>query len=518
MAQMTVKSICYQNRGFMKEKDIKRIIKQQVKSKHPNWKRLSKVEKKKIVKEIADAVIAEYRDYDEELNVPIEELIGIEQQQTDSKIIPLNEMASLIDNFYFSCGLINFKKYKKKPHPEIVSEELCFVDNLLDNNIINHLLANKGYSPQMRDLFPYHLFRAELLKAIKYPEISYRKFCTKEYMGQERKENRRFLGLPLNTTDIIDHTELCHFRRSLSFSQLVNILVYILHFFYRSGLLEDCVLHGVDSTEIANDNRIPLYSVKVADKNIRVYSDIDCDCGKRRNKRDKSSYVIGYRMHTLTAINPSTGHSFPLVSLLGPANHHDSLYLKPLVALAQAMGIEMKLITADEAYHDKDGSLLSETGVHLITPVSSNVLFPENVDPETLSVTCDDFCEISMIRQGLMDEGHEYKCGADAGECPRAMRCLQARIIPFDNGHFQRIPVDSELAEQAIDMRKNCERPFNLMKKREGLEDARVRGQHALVGRMTFTMIATLLLEMAGTRKKKSKVTYQQLELFDKAA
>jgi hypothetical protein len=55
MAQKTVKSICYQKRGFMKEKDIKRIIKQQVKSKHPNWKRLSKAEKKIIVKEVADA-------------------------------------------------------------------------------------------------------------------------------------------------------------------------------------------------------------------------------------------------------------------------------------------------------------------------------------------------------------------------------------------------------------------------------------------------------------------------------
>ncbi|MCI5147172.1 MAG: hypothetical protein D3923_17000 [Candidatus Electrothrix sp. AR3] len=153
----------------------------------------------------------------------------------------------------------------------------------------------------------------------------------------------------------------------MKFSQLVNILVYILHHFYGSGLLEDCVLHGVDSTEIANDNQYPLYSIKVGDKKVRVYSDIDCDCGARRNKRDKSPYVVGYRMHTITAINPSTGLSYPLVSLLSPANHHDSLYLKPLVELAQAMGIEMKLISADKAYHDKEGSLLDDTGVHFIS-------------------------------------------------------------------------------------------------------------------------------------------------------
>jgi hypothetical protein len=178
------------------------------------------------------------------------------------------------------------------------------------------------------------------LKAIKYPEISYRKFCGEEYMGLERKENRRFLGLPLNQKNIIDHTQLSKFRTSLGFSQLVNVLVYVLHHFYKSGLLENFVIHGIDSTEIANDNIRPLYSVKVGNKKVRIYEDIDCDCGKRRAKRDKSIYVIGYRMHTLTAINPSTGHSFPLVSVLAPANHHDSLYLKPLIKLAQTIGIE----------------------------------------------------------------------------------------------------------------------------------------------------------------------------------
>ncbi|WPD22654.1 MAG: hypothetical protein SD837_05380 [Candidatus Electrothrix scaldis] len=56
------------------------------------------------------------------------------------------------------------------------------------------------------------------------------------------------------------------------------------------------------------------------------------------------------------------------------------------------------------------------------------------------------------------------------------------------------------------------------MKKRECLEDAVVRSQHALCGRMTFTMITTLLIEMAGFRKKKPKNESQQLELFSKAA
>ena len=62
--------------------------------------------------------------------------------------------------------------------------------------------------------------------------------------------------------------------------------------------------------------------------------------------------------------------------------------------------------------------------------------------------------------------------------------------------------------------KKNCERPFNLMKKREGLETTRVRSRHGVVVRSTFTTIATLLIEMAGTRHKLKKQKKRQKELF----
>jgi len=482
----------------MHEKDIKRIVKEQLKKKHPNWKRLARKQKKQFAREVTDAVIAEYSSYDQELDVPIESLIGIEEQQRDRKIIPLQDMADFVDNFYQRRGMIDFTKHRKL-WPEIHNKELQFIDTLLDDRILNSLLSYEGYSPQMRDIFPCQLFRAELMKAIKYPEISYRKYCTEEYMGRERKENRRFLGLPLHTKNMINHTNLCHFRKSLSFTQQVNVLIYILHFFHRSGLLQGNVIHGVDSTEIACDSKTSLYVVEVGDRKVRIYNDIDCDCGPRRNKRDKSEFVIGYRLHALTAINPATGDSFPLISLLGPANHHDSLFLRPLIQLAQAMGIEMKLITADKAYNDKDGSILADTGVHLITPASKSTGLPDDVEPGTLAVTCDDFCEIPMVRLGLTEDGHEYKCNAAPGMCSRSRRCKQARIIAYDNGHFQRIPVDNHLAKQAIDIRKNIERPFNLLKNREGLDNARVRSQQALIARSTFAMIATLLSARPGT-------------------
>ena len=163
----------------------------------------------------------------------------------------------------------------------------------------------------------------------------------------DNKQNRAFIGLPLNRKQMINHVQMCQFRASLTFPQLVNLTVYILYHLKEQGVLDEGFVHCVDSTELAVDRQQLLATLTIKGKKIRVYDDIDCDCGKRRKKRDKSVYVVGYRMHTLTAINPKTGHSIPLISLLAPANHHDSLFLAPLVRLGKAIGLDLKLITAD---------------------------------------------------------------------------------------------------------------------------------------------------------------------------
>ncbi len=495
----------------MHEKNIKRIITKQLKKIFPKWKNMPKKSKKELIKEIMIEVAGNY-DYSQELDVPIEELIGVEDQRPSMGIRSLPEMATYIENFH-SDNLFDFDRLKK-PYPEIVDEELKFVDQLLDDQIINSLIAPEGYSAPHRDIQPYQLFRMELLKIIKYPEISYRKFCSDEYFGRERKQNRRFVGLPLNTKSQVDHTELCHFRRGLRFHQLMKSLVYFLHHFYKSGCLENTVIHGVDSSELPSEINYPLCTIEVKGKKVRIYSDLDCDCGRRRNKRDKSFYVIGYRLHTLTAINPATGHSFPLVSIVGAANHHDSLFLKPLIKLAQALGIDIKLITADQAYHDKDGSVLNETGVYVVAPASEQAKLPDNVLESPLRVTCNDSCELPMKYLGTTPEGHEFECGARPCECMFEPTCPKSRIIDFDNGHFQPMLTFHNGSQKAIKIRKNCERPFNLMKKREGLEQTRVRSQHGVVVRSALTTIVTLLIEMAGTRHKPKKKENDQMELF----
>jgi hypothetical protein len=483
----------------MHHKQLKALIRKQLKKEYPNWKRLSNKQKKALAKQVLHAVVDEY-DFQQEISTSPEELLGIEEQVPVEGILTLEEMQALIDTFppLPADALSPSRRVTRS----LYDQEVRVIHDLLDDRILNTLLAPEGYTPSMRKFFPASLFRAELLKALKYPEISYRKFCDREYMGRERTQNRMFLGLPLHTAAHIDHTQLSHFRTDVSFVQMVNLLVYILHLFFQGDVLGDHLIHAIDSTEIANDSFRPLASLEIQGQKIRIYEDVDCDCGTRRNKRDKSLYVVGYRMHTLTAIDAETGRSVALISLLAPANHHDSQLLTLLVTLAQAIGVEIAVLTADTAYHDTDGSFFTQTGVHLITPPTETTAIPEDVEPDTGQVFCHAWCKEPMQYVGYTEHMHEYQCAHQHGQCPHAAACPQARLIPYDTGLFQSIPTGCAQHAQALDIRKHAERPFNLLKHREGLEQARVRSQHSLLARCTIATIATLLIEVVGTRRK----------------
>ena len=506
----------------MHKKDIKAQVRKQLKINYPNWHRLTRKEKKGIAQKVLNEVVGSY-DYPKEIKTPVSELIGLSGQQPTKGILTIEKMAKLVETHQSGFMLKLYGKHKT--HPAIKDLELQIIDSLIDDRIMNKLLAPEGYTPASRFLFPCHMLRAEILKAAKYPEISYRKFCgddkryenhkeTSPYIGMECKQNRAFIGLHLNRREMINHVQMSQFRSSLSFTQLVNLNVYFLYLLQNQGMLDPFNVHFIDSTELAVDRQHLLAKFEIGKKKIRIYDDVDCDCGKRRNKRDKSVYVVGYRMHALAAINPDNGQSIPLISVLAPANHHDSNFMLPLINLGKAIGLDLKVITADEAYHDKDGALLEQTGVRVIAPPNKKVSLPSNVDPETLQITCDDFCDIGMEYVGSDSKGHEFKCAAEPGQCPRSPICPQYRQIDFDSGCFQPLPHATAGVAEAIELRKNGERPFNLLKKREGLDYARVRGQHNILAQSVFTTAATLLIEMAGTRKSTASKHPKQLALL----
>lgn len=130
------------------------------------------------------------------------ELLGIEEQVVSGDIMDLEQMKCFIDDHYRN-EIFDIHKIKQSEY--IKDEELLIIDRLLDNQIINQILSYDGYSPMMRDFSPSLFLRAEILKAIKYPEIGYRKFCGDDksdekhkvgnpYTGYEQKQNRAFLG------------------------------------------------------------------------------------------------------------------------------------------------------------------------------------------------------------------------------------------------------------------------------------------------------------------------------------
>ena len=144
----------------MHHKNIKLMVRKQLKKQFPNWKRLPKKTKKEFAKKVLAEVVSKY-DLKQEVNVPIEDLVTIETQSSTKGIINLEEMARLVD-------IANSNMIKKLSNYDrsaiyIDDEELQFIDKLLDDRLINRLLANDGYSPTMRDIFPSNLFRAELL-------------------------------------------------------------------------------------------------------------------------------------------------------------------------------------------------------------------------------------------------------------------------------------------------------------------------------------------------------------------
>ena len=117
----------------MYHKDIKAKIRKQLKIQYPNWKRLSRKKKKAVAKMVLDEVVNGYN-FSQEIKTPMAELLGLEEQSSFSGIMDLEAMARFIDSHNNS---FLFKLHrKKKPSLHTKDEELRFIDDLLDNQLI----------------------------------------------------------------------------------------------------------------------------------------------------------------------------------------------------------------------------------------------------------------------------------------------------------------------------------------------------------------------------------------------
>jgi len=478
----------------MQEKDIKRLVIKQLKSKFPHWRRLTKKQKKALAEEALAEVMASYQP-EATVNLPLPELTNT--PAVPPGIIPLSEMDKFIENQ--TRNLLPFTN--RYYYRYLNDQELRLIDRLLDDRVLNSLLAPPSYTPAMRQVSPAQLFRAELLKALRYAEMSYRKYCDLMLNRLENKTVRAFVHLPVHKKVRIHHSQLSQFRTDLTISQMINLMVYVTHLLIKEvNIPQPFQICGVDSSDLASPCcPVPLATLIVGNKKVRIYSELDADCGKRRKKRNKSEYFVGYRLHSLVVIDPHTGHNYPLLSMVAPANHHDKLFLPQLVAFGRAMGLSIQVITADEAYGDAEQNqqLKQQQGVTVITPASQKVKTPEHVDPDRRQVFMDDYCEIPMRYLGSTEAGHEFQCDAAPHECFRAPLCPQCREIPFDSGQFGQLPDIFEEVDQIRRLRKHMERSYNLFKHCAGLEHLRLKSQHGAQAAVTFAHLAIVFVEIA---------------------
>jgi len=481
----------------LEAKALKKLVVKQIKKNYSNFNSHTKKIKKEIIKNIWKQVYNNY-DFNTEPELSKQELLNIEPLPQD--IITIEQMKKLM--IQKQTNIIPLLPHASIKY--IQDAELKDIYDIVNWNLINRLLADQHYTPGKRELQPVQFFKAELLKNLKYAELSYRKYTNNELNNPERKGYRAFIGL--KSEQSISHSQLSQFRSALTFKKLVNVMVYFICLFLEQKPLSSSTFYAMDSTEIAaKTSPYPLFKMKLGDKWIRVYQDIDADVGTRRPKRDKSPFVVGYRLHTLTVIDAQTEIAYPLLSILAPANHHDSNFLALLVAFGKKIGLNLNIVTTDQAYGDRDELeyIHNKHNVTILNAPKELTQLPKNVDAKTYAVRKNSSCSVAMVYAGCDEQlGHEFHCQAQAGDCPFEGSCTKLRYIPVDTGIFGKIPYFLDGAQKIVALRKVAERPFNLIKHRDGLEPLRTKGIHNSTVVATMANITTLLIEIAGHRKK----------------
>ena len=490
------------NAGLSK-KDIRVVIVRQLKKQYPGFKRLKRKEKREVIQEACRAA-RQALDND---SFPIPALspaerVGLEKVPDD--LVTQKEMAKLIEDS--KTKILRFRHPDRSKYLE--NPLLCLMDEMLDDPLLNTLLAGPSLTPQKRDWMPAQLLRMELLHTAVFSSFSYRDFC-EHISSPMRKEERAFCGFALRKGGATPHhSTLSAFRTSLTLSMRVNLVVWMLHHFLRSDHVGERVVHMLDSTDVAIPvNPYTLVEMDMPDgTKLRLYADLDCDCGRRRKKRDRSARFVGYRVHTLSVTDVETGIAFPMLSLAVAANHHDLPVMEPLLALAQAIGLDLKLLVRDQGYASApiQEKLRREHGILLITPSEKKALTPEDVEPDTGAVFCHGACETPMAWLGHDDETgeHVFHCERDDHACPFDASCPKERLLKLDTGLFGPIPTCVPNLDKANTLRKVCERPFNLMKHVDGLETRWYRSHKSVQAQLVFSQMIGLFKVLAGQRSQ----------------
>ncbi len=219
------------------KKAIRFAIKNEILQNCSSFASLKRKQKQKIVKDAGQSVLQCLANGTQSLpSLHQSERVGL--GKIPKNIMTLDEMAQFIEN--------QQQKILPLPNPRrdryIRDDLLQTMDKILDDSVINSLLATPSLTPTKRTWMPAQLLRIEMLRTAKFPSLSVRQFC-EEMNSTERKQERAFCNLPLHSKKMCPHTRLSAFRLGLSFEQRINLMVFMLHHFLASGRLGKSTMH-----------------------------------------------------------------------------------------------------------------------------------------------------------------------------------------------------------------------------------------------------------------------------------
>ena len=91
----------------------------------------------------------------------------------------------------------------------------------------------------------------------------------------------------------INHSQLSQFRSSLTFRQMVNIMVYIIHLFLKTGKINNSgSIYSIDSSELpAVCNPKPLATIEIGDKKVRILQTLKLTVGRGERRGTNQSIL-----------------------------------------------------------------------------------------------------------------------------------------------------------------------------------------------------------------------------------
>ena len=392
-------------------------------------------------------------------------------------------------NNFEQLSLIKFRKSETDSDLDIID---LLIKDIKIENVFHDTVSCIGRKPYNS----FQIIRAHILKAVKKIP-SYNILC-KEL--RNHKSYRNFCKLK-NKKKSLSPGTLSNFRKKVTDKHIIKLMLVFIHQAVDFGLFDNSQVWIADSTDIESPCSGKAIDTIIEDrKKKELFTDKTARKGRRSVKKCRTRYYIGHKKHSLMLVLPDGNKAISLLSLVSPADCHDSNYLMPLIDLALSLGLKIKYVVCDLAYIDETTKAKAfEKGALVITDKKSNSLMPLDTDEKTGTPLCLLGEPMKWLGYNPDFKEHYYGCSLqNPSECICSGTCLKERIINYEEfpHSFNVIPAHCSLAKKFLKTRKLCESGFWRNKYNEGLYNMTLMGQHNVLFMSCIADICGILTEL----------------------